>query len=90
VTDSSPEPTTPLVVRDVLGTGYAESPGTSRTDPVQTDSVQDVDLDTVEQDLAAVETALQRLSDGTYWTDEVTGEPIAEHVLAADPTVRRA
>ena len=49
-----------------------------------------LDLDAVERDLAAVETALQRLSDGTYWTDEVTGEPIPEHVLAADPTARRA
>ena len=44
----------------------------------------------IERDLAAVETALQRLSDGTYWTDEVTGEPIPEHILVADPTARRA
>jgi RNA polymerase-binding transcription factor DksA len=50
----------------------------------------DVDLDGVEQDLAAVERALDRLSDGTYWTDEVTGEPIPERVLADDPTARRA
>ena len=82
VTDSSPEPTTPEpttpeVVRDV--------PGTSRTD-----TTQEVDFDVIERDLAAVEIALQRLSDGTYWTDEVTGEPIPEHVLAADPTARRA
>ncbi len=49
-----------------------------------------IDLDEVERDLAAVERALERLSDGTYWTDEVTGEPIPEHVLADDPTVRRA
>jgi RNA polymerase-binding transcription factor DksA len=44
----------------------------------------------VERDLAAVERALERLSDGTYWTDEVTGEPIPADVLAADPTTRRA
>jgi RNA polymerase-binding transcription factor DksA len=50
----------------------------------------EVDLDVVEQDLAAVERALDRLSDGTYWTDEVTGEPIPERVLADDPTARRA
>ena len=50
----------------------------------------EVDFDVIERDLAAVEIALQRLSDGTYWTDEVTGEPIPEHVLAADPTTRRA
>ncbi len=77
VTDSPPEPTTPPTVLDA-----------THPDPVV--SVPELDLDTVERDLAAVETALQRLSDGTYWTDEVTGEPIAEHVLAADPTARRA
>ena len=82
MTDSLPEPTN---VRDVLGTGYAQSPGTSRTD-----SATELDLDVIERDLAAVETALQRLSDGTYWTDEVTGQPIPEPVLAADPTARRA
>jgi RNA polymerase-binding transcription factor DksA len=58
-------------------------PGTSLTST-------EVDLDVVEQDLAAVERALDRLSDGTYWTDEVTGEPIPERVLADDPTARRA
>jgi RNA polymerase-binding transcription factor DksA len=57
-------------------------PGTSRTP-------DEVDLDVVERDLAAVERALDRLSDGTYWTDEVTGEPIPESVLADDPTARR-
>jgi RNA polymerase-binding transcription factor DksA len=53
-------------------------------------TASEVDFDVIERDLAAVETALQRLSDGTYWIDEVTGEPIPEHVLAADPTARRA
>jgi RNA polymerase-binding transcription factor DksA len=50
----------------------------------------EVDLDAVERDLAAVERALDRLSEGSYWTDEVTGEPIPESVLADDPTARRA
>ena len=50
----------------------------------------DVDLDAVERDLAAVEVALDRLAEGTYWTDEVTGEPIADDVLTHDPLVRRA
>jgi RNA polymerase-binding transcription factor DksA len=59
-------------------------PGTTRT------PAPDVDLDAVERDLAAVEIALERLSDGTYWTDEVTGEPIADQVLADDPTARRS
>lgn len=50
----------------------------------------EVDLDAIERDLHAVETALNRLADGTYWTDEVTGAPIPEHVLISDPTARRS
>ena len=57
-------------------------PGTSRT--------PDVDLDEIERDLEAVERALDRLSEGTYWTDEVTGQPIPDEVLVNDPTARRA
>jgi RNA polymerase-binding transcription factor DksA len=49
-----------------------------------------VDLDTIERDLSAVEVALGRLDDGTYWTDEVTGQPIPDEVLIHDPTARRA
>jgi RNA polymerase-binding transcription factor DksA len=59
-------------------------PGTTRT------PAPEVDLDEVERDLAAVERALERLSDGTYWTDEVTGLPISDDVLVSDPTARRA
>ena len=50
----------------------------------------DVDLDAVERDLDDVHTALGRLDDGSYWTDEVTGEPIPDQVLADHPTARRA
>ena len=49
-----------------------------------------VDLDAIEQDLDAVDRALDRLADGTYGTDEVTGEPIPDDVLETDPTARRA
>jgi RNA polymerase-binding transcription factor DksA len=49
-----------------------------------------VDLAAAERDLAAVEAALVRLDAGTYWTDEVTGEPIPDHVLEADPLARRS
>ena len=84
MTDSVPEPTTAHAEPDVPQTA---PPGDAPEAP--TDSPE-LDLDAVERDLAAVETALERLADGTYWTDEVTGEPIPEHVLAADPTVRRA
>ena len=69
----------------------SEVPDTSEPDATSTSAdPAPLDLDAVERDLAAVETALQRLSDGTYWTDEVTGEPIPEHVLATEPTARRA
>jgi len=47
------------------------------------------DLDAVEADLAAVEAALTRLEAGTYWTDEVTGEPLATHLLENNPLLRR-
>jgi len=47
------------------------------------------DLDLVAADLAAVEQALTRLDDGTYWTDEVTGAPLSSDLLAERPTARR-
>ena len=50
----------------------------------------DVDLDAIERDLTAVEVALGRLADGTYWTDEITGQPLPDSVLELDPTARRA
>jgi RNA polymerase-binding transcription factor DksA len=49
----------------------------------------DPDLDHVGRRLAAVEAALERLDAGTYWTDEITGEAIPDHVLQADPVARR-
>jgi hypothetical protein len=48
-----------------------------------------VDLDRIARDLADVEVALDRLDQGTYWTDEVTGEPLPDDLLAADPVARR-
>ncbi len=88
VTDVPSEPTTPAD-HDVPEPPDHDVPAPSAS-PASDSDVPDVDLDAVERDLAAVEVALERLSEGTYWTDEVTGEPIAEHVLAADPTARRA
>ncbi len=49
-----------------------------------------IDLDAIEADLDGVQLALERLVDGSYWTDEVTGAPISVEVLDADPLVRRA
>ena len=71
----------------------ATTPGPDAGDPAADDGApagrEAIDLERVERDLAGVETALQRLDDGTYWTDEVTGEPIPDAVLAADPVTRR-
>lgn len=49
----------------------------------------DLDIDQIAAELDNVATALTRLSDGTYWIDEVTGEELPAEVLAADPTRRR-
>lgn len=48
-----------------------------------------LDLDAIERDLADAETALARLDAGTYFTDEVTGQPLADAVLTSDPLARR-
>jgi RNA polymerase-binding transcription factor DksA len=47
------------------------------------------ELDRIEADLSGVEVALERLDAGTYWTCEVTGQPLPDSLLAADPVARR-
>ena len=49
-----------------------------------------LDLDSIDQDLTDVETALQRLDAGTYFVDEITGAPLSQDLLNANPTARRA
>jgi RNA polymerase-binding transcription factor DksA len=49
-----------------------------------------LDLDAIERDLADVEVALARLDAGTYWTDEISGEPLPDELLVEQPTARRA
>ena len=60
------------------------------TEIVELAEIAEIDVVSIEADLDGVQTALTRLADGTYWTDEVTGEPIPADVLAADPLARRA
>jgi len=48
------------------------------------------DLDAIERDLNDVESSLERLDAGSYFTDEVTGATIPDSVLAANPTSRYA
>jgi RNA polymerase-binding transcription factor DksA len=45
-------------------------------------------LEQLEAELAEIQAALQRVEDGTYGIDEVTGEPIAPERLEAIPTAR--
>jgi len=45
-------------------------------------------LEQLENDLAEIEAALQRLDEGSYGVDEVTGDPIAPERLEAYPTAR--
>lgn len=70
--------------------GSAPTSAAPTTDDSSSKTRSTSDLQAIESDLAAVETALNRLESGTYWTDEVTGEPIPEHLLEADPLLRRA
>ncbi len=72
----------------------ADQPGADRAVPTPSADVSyedpALDLAAIERDLAGVERALDRLDDGTYWTDEVTGAPIPDTALADDPVARRA
>ena len=45
-------------------------------------------LEQLESELAELQAALQRVDEGTYGIDEVTGEPIAPERLEAMPTAR--
>ena len=45
-------------------------------------------LEQLERELAEIEAALQRLDEGTYGVDEVTGEPIAPDRVEAYPIAR--
>jgi RNA polymerase-binding transcription factor DksA len=46
-------------------------------------------IDDIERDLADVEAAMTRLESGTYWTCEVTGQPIPDEALDSNPLIRR-
>jgi RNA polymerase-binding transcription factor DksA len=47
------------------------------------------DLTTIERDLGDVDLALTRLDEGTFWTCEVTGQPIGDAVHAVSAVARR-
>ncbi len=79
-------PTRAASVHDVID----ETAETPDLDAGEQTAAVEIDLDAIERDLDDVHTALGRLDDGSYWTDEVTGEPIPDQVLADLPTARRA
>jgi len=66
------------------------APGSPTEQPNIASNPEPLDLVAIERDLAAVEAALPRLDDGSYWLDEVTGEEIPDDVLSVDPVARRA
>jgi DnaK suppressor protein len=80
---------TPPAEQDSVNAPDAHTPDTPPAGTAGSERTA-LDLDQVERDLAGVEAALRRLDDGTYWTDEVTGQPIPDEVLVADPVARRA
>lgn len=85
----SPAPDVPEATEpDAAATTDEPAPGMVHEAPQP--EREPADLDAISRDLDGVEAALERLADGTYWTDEVTGEPIPDEVLAADPVARRA
>lgn len=48
------------------------------------------DLNDIDASLDAVEVALVRLENGTYFTDEITGNPLDEQLLISNPIARRS
>ena len=80
----------PTSVRCVIDSQHHPSAVNDVSDTSGTSPREEVDLDAIERDLHDVETSLNRLADGTYWTDEVTGEAIPEQVLVRNPMARRA
>lgn len=54
------------------------------------ESDNSLDLNGIDAELDAVEVALVRLENGTYFTDEITGKPLDEQLLMTNPIARRA
>ena len=70
-----------------LSAAYSEP--MSSPESTNEESTTLIDLDAIERDLADVEMALSRLDAGTYWVDEISGQPLPDAVLEANPLARR-
>ena len=68
-------------------THYDQHPADQASDTFEREKDLSI-LERLETDLAEIEAALQRVDDGSYGVDEVTGQPIDPERLAALPTAR--
>ena len=59
------------------------------TETTSSDNFDIALIDAIELDLNGVDAAMDRLEKGTYFTDEVTGEPLETNFLTANPLARR-
>jgi RNA polymerase-binding transcription factor DksA len=66
---------------------YDQHPADSASDTFEREKDLGL-LDDLEAELAEVEAAIERIDNGTYGVDEVTGEPIDPARLDAVPTAR--
>jgi RNA polymerase-binding transcription factor DksA len=87
--DAEPESAVGDAATDDVDLDTVDTADTAAIENAELGASTELDLDAVARDLDGVQAALERLAEGTYWTDEVTGEPIAPDVLDADPLVRR-
>jgi RNA polymerase-binding transcription factor DksA len=67
--------------------GYDQHPADSGSETFEREKDLSI-LEGLEAELAEIEAALQRVDDGTYGVDEVTGDPIDPARLEAVPTAR--
>ena len=67
--------------------GYDQHPADSASDTFEREKDFSI-LESLEVELAEIEAALQRIDNGTYGIDEVTGDPINPERLDAIPTAR--
>jgi RNA polymerase-binding transcription factor DksA len=66
---------------------YDQHPADSGTDTFEREKDLGI-LDDLEGELAEIEAAIERIDNGTYGVDEVTGAPIDDARLEALPTAR--
>ncbi len=66
---------------------YDQHPADSATDTFEREKDLGI-LDDLEAELAEIEAAIERIENGTYGIDEVTGAPIDEARLEAIPVAR--